>query len=269
MTYTPKFSVIICSVDPVKFARANICYESLLENYPHEVIGIHDAKSLAEGYNRGIEQSTGDILIFSHDDILIDDSTFAAKIAERLKHFDLLGVAGTTKLITATLFGAGQPHIHGAICHVSPGEQTLNLNIYGAETWPIVENIQAIDGVCMATTRALAKTLGFDAETFDGFQLYDLDFSFRAYRSGRRLAVCCDIPVLQESSGNFAYPHQYYAERFLLKFIEQMGQTKAEEICTEHPGRRATFHDYRTLVQAWRADIFARATLAMRRISGK
>jgi hypothetical protein len=36
-----------------------------------EIIGIHDARSLADGYNRGIAQSRGEHIILSHDDIEI------------------------------------------------------------------------------------------------------------------------------------------------------------------------------------------------------
>ena len=111
MNASPRFSVIVCSIEALKFARICECYTHLLSGYPHEIIGIHDAASLAEAYNRGIAQASGDILIFSHDDLLILDPLFADKIVDRLHTFDLLGFAGTSKLITATWFGAGQPHL--------------------------------------------------------------------------------------------------------------------------------------------------------------
>ena len=102
MNASPRFSVIVCSIEALKFAHIYECYTRLLSGYPHEIIGIHDATSLAEAYNRGISQSSGDILIFSHDDLLILDPLFADKIVDRLHTFDLLGFAGTSKLITAT-----------------------------------------------------------------------------------------------------------------------------------------------------------------------
>ena len=120
---------------------------------PFEIIGIHDAESLAEGYNRGLLKAKGEILILSHDDILIFDPNFTEKIIERLKTFDLLGFAGTSKLVTATWFGAGQPHIHGAICHAKRNRPDLSLNIYGVGTWPVVGDIQAVDGCCINSWR--------------------------------------------------------------------------------------------------------------------
>lgn len=261
----PRISVIICSIDAGKFARISEHYAQRLAAYEHEIIGIHDASSLAEGYNRGMAQSRGDILIFSHDDLLILDPAFAEKIVDRLQTYDLLGFAGTSKLITATWFGAGQPHLHGAIGHAKPGQRQLALNIYGAAAWPVVGDIQAIDGFCMIARRPLAETWPFDAATFDGFHLYDLDFSYAAYLAGHRLGVCCDIPILHESAGNFADQHLYYAERFVLKYAGQLANTRPEDITGERPGRGALFSDHHALLRAWQPEILARATQAMRR----
>ena len=262
---TPYISVIICSIDAGKFARISEHYRQRLAAYRHEIIGIHDASSLAEGYNRGIKCTSGDILIFSHDDLLILDPLFADKIIDRLHTFDLLGFAGTSKLITATWFGAGQPHLHGAIGHAKPGEPQLAFNIYGAATWPVVDNIQAIDGFCMIARRALAETVLFDASTFDGFHLYDLDFSYAAYRAGHRLGVCCDIPILHESAGNFANQHLHYAERFVVKYATELATPPPEEITGQRPGRGAMFPDHHALLRAWQPEVMLRATQAMRR----
>ncbi|MBA3997568.1 MAG: hypothetical protein C0466_10415 [Candidatus Accumulibacter sp.] len=261
----PKISVIVCSIDAMKFARVSECYEHLLTDYPHEIIGIHDARSLAEGYNCGIKRASGDILIFSHDDILILDPGFAKKITARLQTFDILGFVGTSRLITATWFGAAPPHIHGVISHGKPGQTHLSLNVYGVSDWPTTSGIQAIDGFCMVATRETAQTVGFDATTFDGFHLYDLDFSFSAYLAGRRLGVCCDIPIIHESSGNFADQHLHYAERFIHKYIDRLGQTDASAISGESPGRGIRLQDHHALLRSWQPDLLKRATIAMRR----
>jgi len=41
----------------------------LLGDEPYEIVAVRDARSLAEGYNRGVARSSGDIVILSHDDI--------------------------------------------------------------------------------------------------------------------------------------------------------------------------------------------------------
>lgn len=262
----PDFSIIMCSIDAGKFARISESWRHLFRQHSHEIIGIHDATSLAEGYNRGIAQSSGGTLIFSHDDILILDDDFPNKIAARLRQFDLLGFAGTDKLITAPWFGAGQPHLHGVTGHARPGQPDCDLTIYGAATWPVVAGIHALDGLCMIARRELAETIRFDAGNFDGFHLYDLDFSFRSYLAGYQLGVCCDIPVLHESTGNYAGGnHTLYAERFLLKYADPLGKYAGEEFDVQRPGRTASFRDHHTLLRAWQPEIITRTTLALRR----
>src|SRR5438445_13776871 len=64
----PTISVIICSNDAAEYAQVTANYASRLSGYPHEIIGIHDARSLSEGYNRGTRRAAGDLLGFSHDD---------------------------------------------------------------------------------------------------------------------------------------------------------------------------------------------------------
>jgi len=268
----PKISIIICSIEARKYARVCTCYTRLMANHPFEIIGIHDAKSLAEAYNRGIRQATGDILIFSHDDILILDDDFAAKIVASLADFDILGFAGTSKVINGIWFAADQPHIHGVISHAKPGNPQLSINIFGVGQWPVVEGIQAIDGVCMIARRAVAEKIGFDEIRFDGFHLYDMDFSYSAYLSGYRLGVCCDIPLIHDSSGSFrSQDHSQYEQRFLEKHAGQIAMLNPgapPTVNIDHKkGRGALFDDCDALLRAWQRDILQRATVAMRRPS--
>lgn len=266
---TPKISIIICSIEAGKFARISESYQHLLAGHPLEIIGIHDAKSLAEGYNRGIQQSSGDILIFSHDDILIIDPDFHEKIVSRLASYDVLGFAGTNRLITGTWFGAGQPYLHGVISHARPKEAKLSIDIFGVADWPVISDIKAVDGLCIIAKREVAVSIGFDAATFDGFHLYDLDFSFSAYRAGYKLAVCCDIPIIHESTGQFDSKHQEFANRFISKHGEFLDAgTPAEDLRGQQKtpaGRGASLADYHALLRAWQPELLQRTTAAIRR----
>jgi hypothetical protein len=73
-----RVSLVICSIRPEKFEAACANDRALLAGVPYEIIGIHDARSLCEGYNRGIRRSTGEIVILSHDDLVIVNPDFAA-----------------------------------------------------------------------------------------------------------------------------------------------------------------------------------------------
>ena len=84
----PGISVLICSIDAAKYARVTASYQRLLSGYPHEIIGIHDARSLAEGYNRAVQKSGGELLLFSHDDVEIVSGDLAPAIARASASLD-------------------------------------------------------------------------------------------------------------------------------------------------------------------------------------
>ncbi|MDR1227996.1 MAG: glycosyltransferase family protein [Azoarcus sp.] len=258
MKNTLRFSIVICSIDPMKFAEASEMYESLLAGLPYEIIGIHDARSLAEGYNRGLLQARGGIVIFSHDDILILDPDFARKISARLQDFDILGFTGTRRLISGYWWTAGLPWASGVIA--STQGTSINLSVWNIDPWPVVDGIQAIDGLCIMARRETAREIGFDETTFDGFHLYDLDFSFSAWRAGKRLGVCCDIPVIHASSGNFGSTYQEYTRLFLAKYRNVLP-------CSSPPvsppaGRATPASDSRALITLWRRESFQRDAIA-------
>ncbi|MDR1425252.1 MAG: glycosyltransferase family protein [Azoarcus sp.] len=257
------FSVVICSIEPLKFAQASACYEHLLAGVPHEIVGIHDATSLAAGYNRGLQLTQGDIVIFSHDDILILDDDFAGKIARRLETFDLLGFAGARKLVNAIWWCAGLPWICGAIAHAHP--RSLSLSIWNTEPWPVVDDIRAIDGLCIMARREVAEEIGFDESRFDGFHLYDLDFSFSAWRAGKKIGVCCDIPLIHTSLGQYDEQHAEYGRRFLEKHRDALSDPPAP--VGKIKGAHGLFADHRALIAEWRQEVFQRAALKARRVS--
>ena len=217
---TPRISIIICSVTPEKFAAVCASYRARLAGLDFEIIGIHDAKSLCEGYNRGVNKARGDVLIFSHDDIEIVSPDFAARLLGHLETFDLLGVAGTTRLIDAGWTAAGWPHIHGHIAwRDDPGNYTCSVAGIHAKT---VDQVRAVDGVFIAIRRRVLDKVRFDEATFDGWHMYDVDFSFAAYLAGFACAVCNDIVLLHASGGNYGQAWQIAAERFRKKYAGRL-----------------------------------------------
>lgn len=209
-------SVIICSIDDKKFFKVSQNYAELLEHEPFEIIRIPDAKSLAEGYNRGIAQSSGSILIFSHDDIEILSPDFAQKLKFSLANCDVLGVAGTSRLVNALWTAAWQPYIHGVvICPSSTSSYVIN--VYGVEG-PLTPDIQALDGLFFAVNRTVVDKIQFDPTTFDGFHCYDLDFTYQAYLSGLKISVSNEIIIIHESVGGFDKNWEKYGQRFMEKY---------------------------------------------------
>jgi glycosyl transferase family 2 len=100
-------SVVICSADDQKSARAAEMYCRLLEGTSFETIVIRDAAGLSEGYNRGLRACRGDLVLFSHDDIQFLGPDFCRRLLGHMQHCDVLGVAGTRRLTSPTWLLSG------------------------------------------------------------------------------------------------------------------------------------------------------------------
>ena len=81
-----------------------------------------------------------------------------------------------------------------------------------------VPDIQALDGFFIAVKRAVLTSMQFDEVNFDGFHVYDTDFTFAAYLAGFRLAVCKDLLIAHQSGGNYSGEYETYSARFAEKY---------------------------------------------------
>jgi GT2 family glycosyltransferase len=206
------FSVIGCSHRPerAKFIEAH--YSDVFRDGKHEFILIDDAKSLCEGFERGFQQSRGELVIFSHDDIEFVSQNVPSTLQRHLKTWDMVGIAGTTRLIDGRWWSSGDPYSHVLVCYpMADGSFSVRCAGRGDAC---VAGIQALDGCFIACRRQVVESVGFDKATFDGFHLYDLDFTFRAHLLGFRLAVCRDIALIHASLGEMGATWQFYRERF-------------------------------------------------------
>lgn len=215
-------SIIICSINSERFASISKNYAELLGNAPFEIIGIHNAQSLCEGYNRGINQSRGDILIFCHDDIEIISPDFYPLLCQYLQVYDVVGCAGTNHLVASNWGFAGDPYLHGTVIYpatadVWPGNH-FDLAVWGGVSSVVVEGIQALDGFFFAVNRRVINEVRFDEQNFDGFHIYDTDFTFAAYLAGFKLAVCKDIFIAHQSRGNYCEKYAVFSARFMEKY---------------------------------------------------
>ena len=130
---------------------------------------------------------------------------------------------------------AGDPYVYSLISSPLPDGSGFGTMLLGGGPL-VVSEIQALDGVFMAMRREVATATGFDATVFDHFHHYDLDFSFRAFRAGRRLAVCRDLVLIHESTGRYDAIWDEYKRRFEAKHREHLpAQWNARE------GARASF----------------------------
>lgn len=214
----PKFSVVVCSNRPQRFARVVETYKRVFTGVGCEIVGVHDAKSLCEGYNRGVRASHGQVVVLSHDDVDVIAPDFLARLVGAVRHFDIVGVAGATRLTGPAWAWAGHPDVHGWVTHRPGGTGSWRPAFWSV--WPRVRDAVVLDGCFMAAHRRVLEAVQFDEATFDGFHGYDVDFTYRAGRTGFTVGVCGELGLVHESVGSYDVTWRLYADRFVAKFPE-------------------------------------------------
>lgn len=161
---------------------------------------------LSEVFNARINTQDGkDILIFMHDDVWIDDCLLADKVIEGLEIFDVIGVAGNRRrvsaqpgwiFIDAQLTSDRQENLSGAIAHGAHPSGLIS--IYGERSL----ECELLDGVFIAAkkSRLISNTIGFDPQF--KFHFYDMDFCRSARSRGLHLGTW-PINLTHQSMGNF------------------------------------------------------------------
>jgi GT2 family glycosyltransferase len=166
-----------------------------------EIVRIPDARSMAEGLNRGAKLASGKWLAFIHDDILFLGRDTPKVIGAAMANCDMFGPCGTIRLVSGNWYDAGRPYVQGQVVAPLAGNGAqYELQHFGGDGRSLVQGAQALDGIFIACTRDAFDALGgFDEVTYDGFLGYDVDISFRAAIHGFRVAISCGMVLLHDS----------------------------------------------------------------------
>ena len=168
-------------------------------------VSCDNKTGLSTLYNRHITpERRHSILVFVHDDVWLDDVFFAMRVRAAMEQFDVVGLAGNTRLLPeAPAWGFKNDamkwdtgHLTGLVCHGKHpcGEPS----VYG----PTPAAAQLLDGVLLAANCSALLDAGvrFD-EQFD-FHFYDLDFSRQANAKGLKVGTW-PIGITHVSGGAF------------------------------------------------------------------
>lgn len=146
-------------------------------------------------YNNAIKKSIEedlDALLLIHDDVVLEDSDFFDKVKENLSNYDLIGVAGTSKIalnppalwhIMGGGFGSG--HLHGSVNHEYDGNPKSSTN-FGKYPHRVI----MIDGVFMGLNKKMIHSgVKFDEKNPSQWHFYDLQFSLDAHLNNLKVGV--------------------------------------------------------------------------------
>ena len=141
----------------------------LPEGFELEIQEIRNARSMAEGYNRGMHQSDARYKIYLHQDVLIVYKRFLFEIInifQKQPQTGMLGMVGNTKITKEIApWADGAVRIGGVSADII--EKTVNAN-FGKAKQP-AQNVIFIDGLLMATQ----YDIEWREDLFQGWDMYD------------------------------------------------------------------------------------------------
>jgi glycosyltransferase involved in cell wall biosynthesis len=156
--------------------------------------------SLSELYNKGLDESTNDIVVFMHDDLIIETPDVTPKIFHLFKknsEHGIIGLAGTNHLKSG-MWWEDRQSMYGMVGHEANGQKYLS--VYNPERFnEKVKDVIIVDGLFMMVHKQRIKNR-FN-ENFKGFHFYDLPFCMDNYKSGVKIGVTTKIRVTHKSVG--------------------------------------------------------------------
>jgi len=128
------------------------------------------------------------------------------------------------KVINAYWPSAGHPFLHGWIAQPAGDGVRFYVGVYGVDG-PVTPHLQGLDGMFFVSKRHVVEKSPFDEATFDGFDGYDMDFSFAAHLAGFNVGTTAEIALIHASGGSFGAAWQRYAQRFDHKYRDRLSST--------------------------------------------
>lgn len=157
--------------------------------------------SLTQIYNRALKETTNDILVFCHDDIVFESNNWGKKLLNHFKRnsdYGIIGKAGTKYMPSSgRWWDYGMTEVVGQVYHQHEGKKWLSK--YNESFGNKIEETVIVDGLFFVVNKTNIKT-SFD-ESIKGFHLYEVDFCFTNFLSGVKIGVISDIAITHLSIG--------------------------------------------------------------------
>jgi hypothetical protein len=157
-------------------------------------------KSLTQIYNLGLKESENDIVVFMHDDLILETSNMTPKIVKMFeKHTDygIIGIAGTDNL-TSGVWWQNRDNMFGIVGHIHQGKRHVNKYSKGVFN-DVLKNVVVVDGLFFIVHKNRIKK-EFN-EQFDGFHFYDISFCVENHLEGVKVGLTTKFEVTHKSIG--------------------------------------------------------------------
>jgi hypothetical protein len=156
--------------------------------------------SLTQVYNKGLKESVNDIVVFMHDDLILETSNMTPKIVklfEKHPEYGIIGIAGTDKL-TSGMWWQNRENMFGVVGHIHEGKRHVNHYSKGVFN-DVLKDVVIVDGLFFIVRKSLLKK-EFN-EQFEGFHFYDISFCVENQFEGVKIGLTTKFGVTHKSVG--------------------------------------------------------------------
>jgi glycosyltransferase involved in cell wall biosynthesis len=186
---------------------------------------INDGEySLTQLYNKALKETTNDIVVFCHDDIIFETKNWGKKILNHFKRnsdYGILGKAGTKYLPkSGRWWDCGMTEVIGQVYHQSEGKKWLSK--YSEYFGNKIEDTIIVDGLFFVVNKNNIKQT-FD-EDIKGFHFYEVDFCFNNFLNGVKVGVISDISITHLSIGQTNDQWENNRVQFVDKYVDKLPQ---------------------------------------------
>jgi len=220
--------VLIASATTKKDETETHLFKSL-EDHVEDIdliIKTNNKKGLCQVYNEILdaEGDKYDAIIFCHDDVTIDSVNFVDRTLTGLQTYDVVGVAGGSKIKKNTpilwhLMTDKMTH-SGIVFH--PHHEYKEF-CFPTTFGPRPKEVAVLDGVYLAVKpkTLFEKEIKFD-ENIKGFHHYDIKFSIDCKLAGLSLGTL-DINIIHQSPGLDVYDDAFKdSEKYMKEFLNEI-----------------------------------------------
>jgi hypothetical protein len=156
--------------------------------------------SLTEIYNKGLKDAKNDIVVFMHDDLILETPNMTPKIVklfEKHPEYGIIGIAGTDKL-TSGMWWQNRENMFGVVGHIHEGKR--HVNHYSKAVFnDVLKDVVIVDGLFFIVHKGRLKK-EFD-EQFTGFHFYDISFCVENLLEGVKIGLTTKFGVTHKSIG--------------------------------------------------------------------
>jgi len=220
--------VLIASATSKKDETETHLFKSL-EDHVEDIdliIKTDNKKGLCQVYNEILdaEGDKYDAIIFCHDDVTIDSNNFVDRTLTGLQTYDVVGVAGGSKIKKNTpilwhLMTDKMTH-SGIVFH--PHHEYKEF-CFPTTFGPRPKEVAVLDGVYLSVKpkTLFEKEIKFD-ENIKGFHHYDIKFSIDCKLAGLSLGTL-DINIIHQSPGLDVYDDAFKdSEKYMKEFLNEI-----------------------------------------------